>query len=520
MSWTTIGPAITTSTGVVLETTSTSTILTRGRLRTFLARPTGRIGGLTPSTTVPVLDGGEDAAAYIESDASYLFSSVDNSDVHQTAIPCIKRSVARVLQDGISRTLYSEYQDVQVLELPRGMGWLMLLVRYLGEVEWTGNGRTQNNSVGSVVGYWCAEPSFTSPDIRGPYWLVGRNHSADGVNQDPVWLGVPAACILQDGGLEYLYIYFAAELTSFSTSDGGISEDSATTTSHGFVGGTWAPRTRLRTFTGAAGVEWVAPSVDFTYETLVVGTIVQASRLLGRGASASYMASVHLRETEELRAARDREKTLTHASIVDTYGDDLLEYITWTDEATWDLSNENLLLPGTNLGKVRVWVATGSPFWPGDDPATNPNSNTEFEDYYTAVKLVDAVPVLTDTGLVLYFSANQGPGATTGKYGYGVWCAVAVPKDSTSAYGLDFAVYPSEMDSDTGEHDVVFAGVNDADRMLRGGLDPDPVQLPDGTWVVALGDIDTVDPENPTVTYMRVEGTEPDGEPTPDEPWT
>jgi hypothetical protein len=76
------------------------------------------------------------------------------------------------------------------------------------------------------------------------------------------------------------------------------------------------------------------------------------------------------------------------------------------------------------------------------------------------------------------------------------------------------------MDSDTGEHDVVFAGVNDADRMLRGGLDPDPVQLPDGTWVVALGDIDTVDPENPTVTYMRVEGTEPDGEPTPDEPWT
>lgn len=153
--------------------------------------------------------------------------------LRSTGIP--SQTAARTL-DGVNAM--AVYKDVHVLELKNGAGWLMLLARYhspAGSVLGPGGGNADpRTSLAAIVGYWCGDASFTA-NVKGPYFLVNRYGEFPDV---PLWLGVPAACELEVDGVDYLYVYYTADLDMTGTGD----DEQA----NGVAPPDWAPGTRAK----------------------------------------------------------------------------------------------------------------------------------------------------------------------------------------------------------------------------------------------------------------------------------
>jgi hypothetical protein len=455
----------------------------------FFARAELEFGDFIPRYAPTVMDNGTDAVGYIDSDSSYRFDAVTESDFTLTAVPGTKTSVPRNYPDGRVVDSYVRYQDPHVLRLPRGMGYLMVLGAYVWEADAeddVGN-PLADNCFSYIVGYWSAEPTFE--DCKGPFWLVSRNQDVGTGTVVPVWLGVPSAVILNVAGVEYLYIYFVAEASDYGD------DDASAAVAAGFLSGTWVRRMRLRGFMETVGEEYVRRERE---------RVIDPWHPFTEGFEVGDPDNLDMTPSASNR----------------------------TDEAEWDPASENFLLRGENLGKVKVWVATGYQ-WPAGGGMTLSIMNTEFEEYYWAIKIVDPVAVVSNQGgsgqrLMLYFSANSGDNRSPDLVvGYGAWCAVAVPEDASDEYGTDFVVADGvDITTDVGESSLLSAGSLDENEryMAEGRLDPDPAELPDRTWVVNVGAVTREESKTGTANesigpMLRIEGGAADGAPDPSFPW-
>ena len=525
MAWTSQGDAVTLAAGYSIHTTSTSTLVVGATARMYFVRAELEFPELIPSSAPTLLDGGVNALGYIESDTSFEFSAVD--ELFLTAVPTDKEAVPRIFPDGTLRSYtYVRYQDPHILELPRGMGYLMVMAEYLAQSPWGERALeiwtwidaddegevltpSRSNGASTILAYWSSSPDFGEHEVTGPVWVVARSQpwpAPDSGDTALAWLGVPASCVLTVDGVEYLYVYFVAELSSF---EGDAVDNSALNEN---LHGIYVRRLRLEHVMSALGAPWMADGTDEGNghdESIEQDLSRDPDTRVGVTSETSFRIPTFV--------PPDPAVNMSETPLPLDFE---LPSIDWTDEASWDLSIESHLLPGENLGKVRIWVATGDVFPDGGDPKTLDQGNTQFEQYYRNVKTVDPTPVVSEGQLVLYFCANTGGSGTSLMFGYGIWCAGAVASTATYDYGLDFTVYPVDLTTDTGERNLVAAGTYDATdySMETGRLDPDPAQLPDGSWIVATG---VVEGDPPSVTQLlRVEGDATDGLPSGSSPWS
>ena len=103
----------------------------------------------------------------------------------------------------------------------------------------------------------------------------------------------------------------------------------------------------------------------------------------------------------------------------------------WVDEEAWGELSEAGLISGDSVGKVRIFVATGTEFLSGAVPGTDAQGNTEIEETFNTLKVVDPYPMVSGSSLSLYFSGNQPDtdSSSGGDYAWGIWRASAVPAD-------------------------------------------------------------------------------------------
>ncbi len=138
--------------------------------------------------------------------------------------------------------------------------------------------------------------------------------------------------------------------------------------------------------------------------------------------------------------------------------------------------------------------------------------------------------VVFDRGVALYFSANFSDTATIGtQYAWGIWRAVLGPATNSRAYGTDFVVRPLSDTDPGGTRDLVVRSneADDAgfpfivplptrwDSISQMRLDPDPVRLPSGEWVVFTGSQGPYDPvtqQSPNFYLERFESGEANAE--------
>ncbi len=104
------------------------------------------------------------------------------------------------------------------------------------------------------------------------------------------------------------------------------------------------------------------------------------------------------------------------------------------------------------------------------------------EDHYSQFKMMDALALVCGEGLTLFFTGGTNfDGPVHADIGNGIWRASAIPADRTNSYGADFVVHANSEVVPL-SFDMVVAWP--ADGIF---VDPDPVQLPDGTWALNMG---------------------------------
>lgn len=163
-------------------------------------------------------------------------------------------------------------------------------------------------------------------------------------------------------------------------------------------------------------------------------------------------------------------------------------------EAGWESIGA---LPGTLLGRARVWAASDLP-----------GMARPFEEAFSQVRVVDPAPIACPGAPDLFFAAihEGGPQAARGPQdAHGIWHATALPTGAlvcaagppgapcsltTAVEGLDFL--------------VAAGGTGSRSRLAATGpgnlyLDPDPVRLPAGGLRVAAGNVEAAD----GLTWMK-----------------
>lgn len=160
-------------------------------------------------------------------------------------------------------------------------------------------------------------------------------------------------------------------------------------------------------------------------------------------------------------------------------------------EQFWDTSEERGLFPGEFLGKVRFWTgvdgAAGA--W-GRDQDPSGAGNTLFWDLSPHAKDVDAAAVTFEHGVGLYVSLNRKPNEDTfGRSIFGIWRTTAGPAAAGRAPYMDFAFRWADVTTEDHTFDLVSRSSTDGDgaESYPMRLDPDPVQLPSGEWLVFTG---------------------------------
>jgi hypothetical protein len=288
-----------------------------------------------------------------------------------------------------------------------------------------------------------------------------------------MWVGVPGAVVIEEDGEQVLYLYYVAEPSSYPEPD--ATEAAA---HNNYLSGVWLRKIRL------ADILDVLPPY---------GALAAAKFWPGavRDESLAEVA-LHAIDPSSDEAPPDRT-----GAEEDHYREWTDEDYDWMDEQKWDEDDGAYLVPGEDVGKVRVWVASGVPFDDADDAEAA--GNTEIEVYYQQLKLVDPMAVVCGKGISLFFSANNGDdrSSESARWGWGIWRAASVSRGHTSRFGGEFVVFPHVSESfemNGGERDMVIESThsvinrgNTSLSELSMHLDPDPVSLPDGTVLVFAG---------------------------------
>lgn len=332
-----------------------------------------------------------------------------------------------------------EYKDPQIVKLPEGYGWLMVLSRYRATP--TGTPETGVSlSLGDIVAWWCPTADFDCTSV-GPFLLVDSLRAWPGATIR-LWLGTAGAALVGD----QLLVYYTVE-KNYNGSD--------------------------------------SPQFDFlvdgpTYET----TLTDAGFSPGVAVTSISWATLWSAITDEQSAPG-----------------------TWTTESTWNqtaLPTSSGAIACTPLGKIQVWVAQ------------NAGTVRAFEDVYDGggvatniPEWADPAPMVCDGNLSLYLAGIPGGAATGSVYpfgspgggshgphmrgsGHGLWRCRAIADGfllwaggglSVATFGVDFVVARLSILERSGVSPDQIA----QDTATIHYVDPDPVQLPDGSWRVYAG---------------------------------
>ena len=152
---------------------------------------------------------------------------------------------------------------------------------------------------------------------------------------------------------------------------------------------------------------------------------------------------------------------------------------------------------------MQIWAArdpysnTDSRWRTGEDPAAR--GNVLIWDLRQYVKDVDGDVELYDDGLSLYVALNNWPDDRnpapydTNQFLWGIWRTTAGPAAMGRVEGTDFVLRWIPETEPGGEYDCV-ARSNPTDNLgvpwddqSQMRLDPDPVRLPSGDWIVFTG---------------------------------
>lgn len=107
--------------------------------------------------------------------------------------------------------------EVQIAGWPYPGGWLMILGRYLmtasDEAQTAAPSPNPDNSLASIVAWWCDSPDFVGEKLIGPILLVDGAYSWDNDVYLRLWIGTPGATVVQagDGSYELLLFYSVDE---------------------------------------------------------------------------------------------------------------------------------------------------------------------------------------------------------------------------------------------------------------------------------------------------------------------
>ena len=349
--------------------------------------------------------------------------------------------------------LFSAYKDVHVLKLADQYGeqggWLMVAGRYTAESELGVGyplGIAPESTLSAIVGFWSTDPGFAT-DVRGPYFLVSRMHDLPFVPDGPteLWLGVPSSVVLEVDGEAWLYVYYTAEDSNYDKRD---DERNALLAYPDWRPGTYVRRIRI------ADLPW--------------GSLLGHVRVGNSSGGGTWV-------TPAVAA----------------------------DETGWNSTTGEMLVVGESLGKVQIWAArdpysnTDSRWRTGEDPAAR--GNVLIWDLRQYVKDVDGDVELYDDGLSLYVALNSWTDDPTpapyetNQIVWGIWRTTAGPAAMGRIEGTDFVLRWIPETDPGGEYDCV-ARSNPSDNVgvpwddqSQMRLDPDPVRLPSGDWIVFTG---------------------------------
>lgn len=387
------------------------------------------------------------------------------------------------------------YKDPHVLQLPNG-DWLMLMARYR---MYDGATPGHNNSLSDIIGWYSDTPDFESEGVIGPFLLVEDTHCWSETMDYRLWLGVPAAVtVLGDAGLHELLVYYAVD-----ECDNGYHPDGV----------------------GPSGLQDNVSQADY-------------DSALDREGFVTGMACKRI-------LLRDLLERVESEKRAHSFNPRAFPYTTEDDWTPYSYDPANAAVEGDLLGRVRFWFSDG---WNGSDRAVR-----TFEEVYSTsnlrfrapapmvcgsaedrVHLYFAVVLTSDTDLP-HLASTTGLGS-----GHGIWHGASPPgftfvnSDLGSievlTAGRDFICAPVSA-SDNRSPDQIAesyrtwpvvkmpstpgAGASPSgtlssytgDRILY--IDPDPVQLSDGSvWVAAGGD-----------GFTAFEGAETDGCVLPEDTW-
>jgi hypothetical protein len=487
MTWLSPGAALVTAENSGVKTTSTSTVrlpaLNLGRgVKTNDLRMFGvdrnQVDELGPAPT-PWLLGAGSAWTQVETGdpdkwtQEFLAGNsetrqFDLTNIYGTAVPKFKYGQTWsyeqvVVADGvtsveiISRDFTVSYKDMSIVELPDG-SYLMLLGRY--RLEGTDStDRPQpgsSNSLGDIVAWVSPDLTFAGDQVVGPFLVVD---SLDAIPSGTVrlWLGVPGGVV--DPVRQELLVYYVAESNE------------------------------------VAGDRPAVPFAD-AYGELKVYTDALASAGFERG--------IFL-------------KRIPLATLQARVADELASPTRFTDESqVWSDAPDVRVVPdlfgfgraaaleGTLAGRVQI--STGD--------SVNLLGGPTFEEYFDGggdpaqiPAVADPQPVWSSTGrLTLYFAAIGALGfdgnAVSTTSGHGLWRASVVPGSAGAAF-----VVSVQRERLRFTDQIATA---DSDALL---LDPDPVELDDGTWLVFAGQ--QAANSGPLLVYT---GWARDGDPDPGDP--
>lgn len=377
---------------------------------------------------------------------------------------------------GLVRKLY---KDVDVLELPGGRGWLMVLTRYLAE-ESTGS-VDPANSLAQIVAWWSDNEDFTGQKVVGPFLLVDGCQCWSVDQGIRLWVGVPGVvCVENDEGNDYdMYVYYAVDECDLGHTRPSVPTGTPTSI------GTSTPSDILRDDISKRD-----------YNTELTRLEFEPGIAVKRFALSEFLTAVQTEYAEV--TGMDPSSPASSGRRQLTAEDD------WTPDTAFS---------GTLLGPVRFFFA---------DTSTGTTTLLDFFDYYTTadLRLADPAPVTCGTSLgeLSLYTAQIG-GSSSGVReatpaaavrvkgsGHGLWRGRAMQGGvfyhsaaRTASYltvsGKDFVlanlhkttyVSPDQIAEGGNQMFTYNDGTTKTDPHVQ-WVDPDPVQMPDGTWWVAAG---------------------------------
>lgn len=397
----------------------------------------------TGSFTSPILV--DKRYDYVYSTCVWYHLSSDNFQVTWERLLDTNGTTDRVTTAaGTARVVY---KDIDVIELPNNMGWLMVLARYIVDIN--AMSIDQSNSIAQIVAWWSQTPDFAGDQIYGPFLLVDSLNAWSKDQTVRLWLGVPGVeFVKEDDGDYQIYVYYVVEECGLGYS--GL---------------------------GTAGLG------SYLRDTLTRAEYEAGLRAM------NFQAGVAVKRIE----LNDLAKMVNTEWL--NYRFFTPGVFTYTDEATWPGTS---LVGGELLGGVRLWFFDGPLL-----PTLAYPVRSFFDDYPSLqVQLVDPAPARCGLDIEdhsLYFAVvRNGATATIAPFpatstalgsGHGLWRARAMPDGQLLNYGgmsiittagKDFAL-ANQVAMTNISPDQIVEGVS----ATVADIDPDPVWTRSGWWVAS-----------------------------------